>query len=81
MLLLVAKAVVYILEIDYATWIVRDSSDTYVQWAVGNIPGCDVEKGHELIKYEVPNPAARTGLHRYVCEKAMTNVTGVHLCN
>lgn len=35
-------------------------------WLVGNIPGCDVSKGHVLSEYIGAGPPKNTGLHRYV---------------
>lgn len=35
-------------------------------WLVGNIPGCDIEKGEVLSAYIGSGPPPKTGLHRYV---------------
>ncbi|KAK5646319.1 hypothetical protein RI129_004783 [Pyrocoelia pectoralis] len=35
-------------------------------WLVGNIPGCDIEKGDLLSEYIGPSPPQGTGFHRYV---------------
>merc|ERR1712212_1144225 len=35
-------------------------------WLVGNIPGCNVEKGETLSQYVGSGPPPSTGLHRYV---------------
>ncbi|KAK5645374.1 hypothetical protein RI129_006674 [Pyrocoelia pectoralis] len=35
-------------------------------WLVGNIPGCNIEKGDLLTEYNGPNPPQGAGFHRYV---------------
>ncbi|GAB6032578.1 hypothetical protein CHUAL_011467 [Chamberlinius hualienensis] len=43
-----------------------DSSNEYLHWFIGNIPGNDVSKGEIVCDYLQPFPARGTGYHRFV---------------
>ncbi|XP_030081258.1 protein D2 [Drosophila hydei] len=38
----------------------------WLHWLVGNIPGCDVVRGQQIVEYIGSRPPAETGKHRYV---------------
>lgn len=38
----------------------------FLHWLIGNVPGCDIIRGDQIVEYVGSHPEPNTGFHRYI---------------